>query len=181
MSRIFKNTIISIFRYFIFSDITKHKFKLFIDNLSIHLKSLSIWNLSQTLKNLVTNSSSENSNLTGIANPLSLDWKILSDSKPKNLFLVGFVLTIVANRWLYYFKKIILWPFKLGNFSFVYSVLGFDVTWFLNIWSYFTVNIPNWVYIQYLTLFNNWLDWWYNTVKIKSLTSVPLVEAKKKL
>jgi len=33
----------------------------------------------------------------------------------------------------------------------------------------FTFNIPRWVYIQYLTLYSNWLSWWNNTVEIKNL------------
>lgn len=70
-------------------------------------------------------------------------------------------------------------PFKLGIFYFLYSLIGLDVTWFLNIFNFFPVNIPFWIYIQYLTLYNNWLKWWYNIVDIKSITTVPLVETKK--
>jgi len=43
------------------------------------------------------------------------------------------------------------------------------MTWFLSLFNIFTINIPQWVYFQYLVLYNNWLNWWYKTVNIKSL------------
>jgi len=74
-------------------------------------------------------------------------------------------------------KRIFLWPFKLGIFTFIYSILGFDVTWFLNLFNFFTLNVPQWVYIQYLTLYSNWINWWHDTVKIKSLNNVSLPDS----
>lgn len=79
-------------------------------------------------------------------------------------------------RWFLLIKKLILWPFKLGVFSFLFSILGFDVKWFLGIFDFFSFNIPNWIYTQYFSLYCNWLNWWHNTVKIKNLNNVSLNE-----
>ena len=40
---------------------------------------------------------------------------------------------------------------------------------------FYSINIPQWVYFQYLLLYNNWINWWSNIVDIKSLTitSIP--------
>lgn len=181
MIRIIKFIVFSSSWFFMFKSLNKSNYRSFLDSFSTHLRSLNIWNLFEVLKNLLTDSMPENLLLRGISIPLGVDWKVLNDTKTKKFFLVGFVFTIIVNRWLHFFKRVFLWPFKLGIFSFVYSVLGIDVTWFLKFWDFFSINIPHWVYVQYLTLYNNWLNWWYNTVKIKSLTSVPLIEAKKKL
>jgi hypothetical protein len=100
------------------------------------------------------------------------------DTLSKKLFFLTFIFSTVAFSWLNIFKKIILLPFKLGIFSFIYSILGFDVSWFLNLFNFFTLNIPFWIYLQYLNLYNNWLSWWNRIVNIKSLTTVPVREIK---
>jgi len=61
--------------------------------------------------------------------------------------------------------------FKLGVYSFIYAISGLDVSWFLGLFNIFSFNIPSWVYVQYLTLYNNWLVWWHKIVKIKSLNT----------
>lgn len=70
-----------------------------------------------------------------------------------------------------------MWPFKLGIFSFFYSIFGFDVSWLLSWFDIFYFNIPKWVYIQYLTLYSNRIGWWKISVKIKNLNteSIPSV------
>lgn len=86
---------------------------------------------------------------------------------------------VIGNFWLTFLKRIILLPFKLGMFSFVYSIFGFDVSWFLNLFNYFSLNILYWVYIQYLSLYNNWLVWWNKIADIKSINTVSLAEKNK--
>ena len=70
------------------------------------------------------------------------------------------------------FKRFLLWPFKLGIFSFVFSIIGIDASWFLGWFNIFPLNIPQWVYFQYLILYNNWLNWWKNVGQIKNLSNV---------
>lgn len=181
MIRVIKFVVFSFSWYFMFKNVNRSNYRGFLDNFNTHLRSLSILNLFEVLKNLLIDSMSENLLLRGISIPLNLDWKMLNDTRPKKLFLIGLVFTIIVNRWLQFFKRIFLWPFKLGIFSFIYSVLGIDVSWFLNLWNVFSINIPQWICSQYLNLYNNWLTWWYSTVNIKSITSVPLIENKKKV
>jgi len=45
------------------------------------------------------------------------------------------------------------------------------MSWFLYWFNFFFFNIPQWVYIQYITLYSNWIDWWKDTVKIKNLNT----------
>lgn len=72
----------------------------------------------------------------------------------------------------------ILWPFKLGKFTFIFTTLGIVVSWLLGWFNIFPFTIPQWVYIQYLSLYNNWLGWWNNTGQIKNLTSVSLPKSE---
>ena len=73
-----------------------------------------------------------------------------------------------------------MWPFKLGLYAFIYAISGIDISWILSwfdIFPFFKFNIPQWVYIQYLSLYSNWIDWWKGTVKIKNLNveSIPSI------
>jgi len=118
----------------------------------------------------LTNKLTDNSILGKITIPLGLNWKSLCDTKPKKIYLLVFTATMLLYRSFILIKRIFLWPFKLGIFSFLFSIAGFDMTWFLNLFNLFTINIPSWVYVQYLSLYHNWLNWWYSTVNIKSLS-----------
>jgi hypothetical protein len=131
------------------------------------------------LFNLIKNNIPENTVLNTITLPFGLNFSFLYDNKFKNLFILSFGFTLLVHRSYILFKQVILWPFKLGIFSFIYSILGFDVSWFLNLFNVFSINVPHWVYFQYLTLYNNWIHWWYNTVNIKSINSILLVETNK--
>ena len=94
----------------------------------------------------------------------------LINTKSKKAFWVGFVFTILIYRQFILFKRLFLWPFKLGIYSFIYSISGIDMSWFLGLFNIFSFNIPQWVYFQYFTLYNNWLSWWNNTVNVKSVS-----------
>lgn len=169
----------SIFWYFTYNKLSKSDFRGIFNNLDTQLGSLSNSKLINFLTDLTKDNQAQNPTLNSIPLPVNFNIASLYDNKYKKLFLFGFGFTLIAHRFLLLFKKIILLPFKLGVFSFLYSILGVDLTWFLNIFNYFTINIPFWVYVQYLTLYNNWLNWWYSTVNIKSITTVPLIEDKK--
>jgi len=178
MIRIIKNILYSISWRFFFNTINKIKFINILNNLNTYLRTLNIRELLKILNFLIFDKLSDSSILRPVIYPFEIELKVLVDSIYKKMFLFGFVFTILTNVWFNLFKKIFLLPFKLGVFSFIYSVLGFDVTWFLSWFNFFSLNIPYWVYFQYLTLYNNWLNWWYNTVNIKSITSVPVKEIK---
>ena len=131
---------------------------------------------------IVRGRNSDNSALNSITlclNPSTNNYRIIFNSPFKIFLLSSFVLSILSYRSYIYFKKLLLWPFKLGLFSFVYSVLGFDVKSFLSFFDFFSLNIPHWVYLQYITLYNNWLYWWYNTVNIKCIKT-PIIITKTK-
>lgn len=177
MIKILKFILISIFWHFTYYKLSKFDFKNIFNSLNIQLRALSILNLIKFLIDLTRDNLNQNTFLNSIPLPVNLNLTALYDSKLKKLFLFGFGFILIINKLFLIFKKIFLWPFKLGVFSFVYSILGIDVTWFLNIFNFFTVNLPYWVYFQYLTLYNNWLNWWYNNVNIKSITTVPLIES----
>jgi hypothetical protein len=165
---------------FFFENISKDKFI----SLLTYLKTLKIRELFGLLNLIRSDNLTNNAILRPIFHTFEIEFKLLVDSLSKKIFLFGFIFTLIANIWLTFFKKIILLPFKLGIFSFVYSMFGIDVTWFLNIFNIFTFNVPYWVYFQYLTLYNSWLTWWHGNVNIKSISTVaiqPIKEVRSKL
>jgi len=157
-----------------YKNINKPSFRSIFDSFNTQLMTLPLRSLFTILSNLWNNRFRDISNLNSISTTFNVDWNILYDNSPKKFGLFAFIFTLVVYRWLTLFKRLIIWPFKLGVFSFIYSTLGLDVKWFLGLFDFFYINIPSWVYIQYLTLYNNWLNWWYNTVNIKSLNSVSI-------
>lgn len=168
ITRIFNyifNTIVwqSLFRF-----ISRLNFRIFTNNITAQLLSMSITQLFLFLKDIILNRLTNNiffriitstPALVGI-NPLEF-----INTKSKKAFWIGFVFTLIIYRQYLFFKKLFLWPFKLGIFSFIFSLTGLDMSWFLSWFDYFPLNIPQWVYVQYLTLYSSWLDWWKGTVK----------------
>lgn len=154
---------------FIFNNITKFNFRVLINYTTAQLLTMSTRNIYNFFLNLIFNRSD---NLMFRVNtlPFGIPWNTLCDTNPKRIFWIGFTFTLMIYRQFILFKKTFLWPFKLGIFSFIYSIFGFDVSWFLNLFNFFSINIPHWVYVQYLLLYNNWLIWWSNIVNIKSLS-----------
>lgn len=154
----------SLFRF-----ISRMNFRLITNNFRAQLLATSILNLFQILRALIFNRDNFISRFLATApgiNPLEL-----VDTKPKKAFWIGFVFTLILYRQYLFFKRLFLWPFKLGIFSFIFSLTGLDMSWILSWFNYFPLNIPQWVYIQYLTLYSNWLDWWKGTVQIKNLST----------
>ena len=94
----------------------------------------------------------------------------LTDTHSKRFFWIAFVSILVIYKQFILFKRLLLWPFKLGVFTFIFTTFGIDLSWFLSWFNIFNFNIPQWVYIQYLILYSNWLNWWNKTVYIKNLT-----------
>lgn len=167
--------------FFIFNQLHKNQYKGLFDNLNIQLLTLPQGDIKGFFSDLIFNKLTEVSILNKIALPLGLNWRLLCDTNYKKFFLLAMIMVVLLYRWFLLFKKFILWPFKLGIFSFIYSILGIDVSWFLSLFNIFTFNIPQWVYFQYLLLYGNWMNWWHNTVNIKSLTISSLPGNKNKL
>lgn len=159
---------------------SKYTYRLIFNALFLQLKVLPVQEIFNFFYILIFNKLTDNSILGKIAIPLGVNWKILCDTKLKKLFLLIITTSLLFYRWFIILKKVFLWPFKLGLFSLFYSILGFDVTWFLNLFNIFTVNIPQWVYFQYLLLYTNWMNWWYNFVNIKSLNTSSLPSSQSK-
>lgn len=179
MIRIIRYFLISISWFFFYSKIRKSDFRNILSNYNLQLRALSLWEVFRFLNDLITDNLNERSWLNTITLPFNVSFRVLFDNNYKKLFLFGYGFMIIIYRWFQIMKKLLLLPFKLGIFSFLYSILGIDITWFLNLFNIFPINIPYWVYFQYLTLYSNWLQWWYNTVDVKSISSVPLKEVKK--
>jgi len=91
MIKILKIIVYSASNYLFFDSLTKSNFRMFLDNFNIHLRSLNILNLFEVLKNLTTNNLPESPSLRGFSIPFNIDLKLLSDTSPKILFLIGFV------------------------------------------------------------------------------------------
>jgi len=178
MIRIIKFIYFNLSWVLLFREMSRYNYRNIFDNFNIQLMTLSPRSLFTFSNNLLNNRFSDISVLNTISTTFNEDWKILYDSITKKFTILGFVFTLLVYRWLVLFKRVILWPFKLGIFSFLYSIIGIDMSWFLSLFNLFSVNIPNWVYIQYLTLYNNWLSWWYNTVNVKSINSLTFGDNK---
>jgi len=178
MTRIIKDLLINIFWRILFDNIHRIDFTEILNNLSAYIRTLNVREQIRTLNLLITENILENPTLRPVFQPFEVDFTVVLSTWPRKLFFLGFIFTTVVNVWFIYFKRILLLPFKLGIFSFLFSIFGFDVTWFLNLFNIFNLNIPYWVYFQYLTLHNNWLNWWNKTVNVKGITSVPIKEIK---
>lgn len=159
---------------------SRYIFRLIFSTFIVQLKVLPIREIYKFLVDLFKNNLNGNSILGKISIPLGINWNILCDTKPKKVYLLILTSTMLLYRGFKLTKNFILWPFKLGIFTFLFSVLGFDVTWFLSLFNIFYVNIPQWIYIQYILLYSNWLNWWYNVVDIKSLSSTSIFNNKPK-
>ena len=45
------------------------------------------------------------------------------------------------------------------------------MSWFLGWFNFLPLNLPQWVYIQYLTLYGYWINWWKGKEKISNLNT----------
>lgn len=174
MIRIIKNLLVNIVWQFLFDSISKVDFKRLFNNISTLFNSMSLRELIRLYWDAVLDRLNENRYYRIIYNQTSNNTRAILDRNNNKFILLSFIFSFIVYRWLRLFKKIILWPFKLGVFSFFYSIFGIDLSWLLGWFDIFYINIPQWVYIQYLTLYNNWLGWWNSTVNIKKLNNVPL-------
>jgi hypothetical protein len=56
-------------------------------------------------------------------------------------------------------------------YSFMFSLIGIRVDYFLSIFDLFRFNLPSWTYNKLFDLHLNWLNWLKSTAKISSITS----------
>lgn len=174
MIRILRNLLTYLIWQFMFDSISRVDFRLLFNNLTIMFNTMSTRELIRLYWDIILNKITDNRFYRLIYAQTAINTRITLDRNNKRLFLFSIVFYIIMYRWYILFKKILLWPFKLGIFSFFYSMFGIDVTWLLGWFDIFYRNIPQWVYIQYISLYNNWLGWWHNTVDIKNLKSVSI-------
>ena len=167
-----------IFNYFIwrfiFNYIDRINFLNLINIFRAQLLALSPANQFRVLRDLILNTVANNIVFRMFAITAGVNIRTLVDSRPKKVFWLSFVSTLLLYNQYLLFKKFILWPFKLGIFSFIFSLFGIDMSWFLNIFNFFSLNIPQWVYVQYIKLYGNWLNWWKGTVQIKNIKTESL-------
>lgn len=157
---------------FIFRFISRMNFRLITSNLRAQILTMTIIQSLLFLRDLILNRASNNYFIRIItATPALRDINPneLINTNPKKIFWVGFVSTLIIYRQYILIKKFVLWPFKLGIYAFIYAVSGIDLSWFLSWFDIFKINIPQWVYVQYLNLYCNWLEWWKGTVQINNL------------
>ena len=175
--RILREILTYIVGSFIFSSIDRINLRTLITNLTIHLQTMSTMNIILFLRDLIFNNNNFIFRL--LATTPGMDINSLIDTRYKKVFWLGFVSTVLIYKQYVFFKRLILWPFKLGIYAFFSSILGIDLSWFISWFNFFPINIPNWVYIQYLTLYSNWLNWWNSTANVKSLNnnSLPSIDS----
>lgn len=149
---------------FIFNQINRIDFVALINSFTAQNLALSPTNLYLFLRDLILNRITNNYFFRVITTSLGLNTNSLVDYRAKRFFWLGITVILILYKQFTLFKRLILWPFKLGVYSFIFSLVGVDFSWLLSWFNIFSFNIPQWVYIQYLTLFNNWLGWWKGTV-----------------
>ena len=167
---------------FIFNQIGRINFLNLFNAFRTHLLASSTVDIWRFLRDLFLNRITNNFIYRIITSTPGINPNLIVDTKAKRIFWISFVSTLILYRQYKLFKNLILWPFKLGIYSFIFSLSGIDMSWFLSWFNYFpglTVNIPQWVYIQYLTLYSNWLNWWKGTVEIKNIKTESLPQIPK--
>jgi len=137
MITIIKYVFFIFFSTFCFKQVNRSNFKSIFDNFNAQLMTTPLRVLFSTLGYLWNNNFRNITTLNSISTTFNVDWNILYDNNAKKFGLLAFVFTLIVYRWLILLKRLILWPFKLGIFSFIYSVLGLDVKWFLGIFDFF--------------------------------------------
>lgn len=158
-----------------FNQINRLHFVVLINNTITQLLTMTTRNIFRFIGDLIFNRILNNLFFRLIVNTPGINPSVIIDTKAKKIFWISFVSTLILYRQFLLFKKFILWPFKLGIYSFLYAISGLDVSWFLGWFDIFKINIPQWVYIQYLSLYTNWIDWWKGTVQIKNLHTESMV------
>jgi len=152
---------------FIFNSISRINFITLITDFTAHLQAMSMVNITLFFRDLILNR--YNFIFRLMASIPGINTNELANTNSKKIFWLSFVFSLILYRQYIFFKKLILWPFKVGIYSFFYAISGIDLSWLLSWFDYFPINIPQWVYIQYLNLYCNWLNWWKDTVEIKNL------------
>ena len=102
-----------------------------MSNIITLLQTLSIRNLIVILTDLIYNRILENRFFRVMETYSAVNTRLMFDQSNKRSFLFGLTFILITYKWLKLFKRLILWPFKLGIYSFFYSILGFDINWFL--------------------------------------------------
>jgi len=178
MIKIIKFIIFCSIGFIFYSDkLGRYTYRLVFNNFILQLKVLPIQEVSNFFSGLFSNNLTDNSILGKITIPLGLNWRNLCDTNVKKFYLLTVTSIFLIYRFFFAMKNFLLLPFKLGIFSFLFSIFGFYVTGFLKLFNIFYLNIPQWVYIQYLLLYSNWMNWWYDFVKIRSLNTSSLPSA----
>jgi hypothetical protein len=113
---------------------------------------MSTVNIILFLRDLILNKITNNFIFRFLATTPGIDINLLINTRYKKVFWLGFVSTVLIYKQYILIKKLILWPFKLGIYAFLSSILGIDISWLLSWFNFFPLNIPSWVYVQYLTL-----------------------------
>lgn len=176
MIRIIRYILSTVFWQLLFNQIDRINFLTLINNFYTLFMALSTFNIFTTLKDLIFSLIRPGNILTNnnffrlLSSTPGINIGELTNTRSKRLFWLGFTFSFIVIRWFILFKRLILLPFKLGIYTFLYTISGLDVSWILSWFDIFNFNIPKWVFNQYLSLYNNWINWWNNTGNIKSLT-----------
>lgn len=157
----------TIFWWTLFRTLDLINFRRLFFNFIAYIITLIYVQMYRILRDLIQNNIINNNHFRFFAIANNININHLINSNRKIFFWLGIVFTFIVYKWFTLMRRVLLWPFKLGIFSFFYSILGIDMSWFLRFFYFFTINIPNWVFFQYFNLYSNWLNWWNNTVKIK--------------
>lgn len=137
MIKFIKNIIINIMWQFLFDSISKLDFRRFINNLTVIFNTMSLRELLNLYKDIILDKITENRNYRLIYHQTAINARTILYQNHNKLFFSSFIFYIIVYRWFTLFKKIIIWPFKLGILSFFYSLFGIDLSWLLNLFDFF--------------------------------------------
>lgn len=77
----------------------------------------------------------------------------------------------VLKRTLFLVKNIIIFPFKIGVYSFIAFLFGIKLDWLLAIFDIFKFNLPSWTFNKLLELHLSWMLWFKNNFQISSINT----------
>jgi len=116
--KIIKRIFISIIWQYLFYKIERINYINLFNNYITFLQTLSTRNLINILRYLILDRITDNNFIRVIGAAIGPNVNFMFDSYHKRLFWFGFIFTMIVHRWLILLKRILLWPFKLGIFSF---------------------------------------------------------------
>jgi len=88
-----------------------------------------------------------------------------------NLFFIVIILSNIIKRIIKIIRNLIILPFKLGVYGFIFYLFGIKLDWLLSFFDVFKFNLPGWTYSKLIELHISWLNWIKTTLQVNSITT----------